>query len=315
MEHSAEGFIDTVALTQTFQNLPPAEQFLSPNWSKIQKVRNGKLAVFTLNSSKNSKMPRLTLSQTANYLWHLTAEVSFPGWLRGTNFPLCNEKEIPLVLSKLSDFVSEHINFEFNAFTARVLRSDFAQDMMVGQANKPKIIKGLSEMPFDNFKRHLIDYETIYFENKGVKKNYVITFYDKYAQFINSKSNFSDSDLLNDILRIEVRMRTEKIKGLIKSLSLPDNTATSILRKDVADFVLERAKDQTNLKNCLVNNTGILSLISEENRLVKLIPILGFRELVQRLGANFHNLGLNFTKKTYQRYVKKSFEIGINPFE
>jgi hypothetical protein len=201
-----ERFLDTVALNHTYLALPPVEEFLSKEWRKNPVAPPGKLAKYVLRVPKKSGLPRLTLSQTPDYKWHLSVEVSLAAWIRDSNIVLANMEEITDCLIKLTEYVQQKSGLEFDAFTAKVSRMDIAGDIFVGPENIGRIMRTLSNTKLNGFDRTTKNDETVYFENVGKLKNFIVLVYDKYKQSVRTYPESSDLDLAHGILRCEVRL-------------------------------------------------------------------------------------------------------------
>ena len=282
----------------------------------MQRIKSGMIAVYVLNVPKNSRLPRMTLSQSADYIWHLSVEVSLSAWQRGSNVQLCNEIEIRQFLYLLSEYVFEKSGLEFDAFTAKVCRIDVAEDIQVGAANITRIIKDVSRTKLNGFVRHNIEDETIYFKNIGQVLNVEITFYDKFKQARKKYPKAEDLDLARGILRQEVRLRKTKIDKIVKELNLPNQTAEILLTQDVAEYILNYGKEIVHFDLSLKNEDDWIFALATRLPIAKAILIIGFVFLLRRFGSDFYELAIfDFTKRSYQRYIKKCFDNGINPFE
>ena len=309
-------FLDTVALTQTYLNLPPVEEFLSLEWYKKKRDIGRKLCSYILKVPKNSHLPRMTLSQTPDYVWHLTVEVSFSAWLRGSNIQPFDETEIPYGLQWLSDHASQKSGLIFDAFKSNVSRIDVVDDMFVGQENMFRNIKNISRIKLNLFNRTNINDETVYFNNIGQVQNFVITFYDKYKQACKKYPNADDLELARGILRQEVRLRKEKINKIVKDLALPNRTAEVFLTQKVAEHILNYCKDTVHFDLSLSDDNDWVLETATKLPIVKAILVIGFIILLRRFGNDFYkNEIFDFNQRSYQRYIKKCFDSGINPYE
>jgi Phage replication protein CRI len=306
--------VDTIALTSSFPYLSQIESFLSDEWKKLNQTRNGKLVVYILKVPKNSKLPRLTLSQTPDYLWHLTVEVSFSSWLKGTNAELTGLGEIRDFLKALEKYVSEKSGLEFNVLRARLVRVDFALYILVGEQNKARIIRKLAFLELSRFDCYLINAETIYFQNKG--KNYVITIYDKFAEMLKNHPDFIDIEKFRDYLKLEVRLRTVRIQAIADKLNLPNRSAENFLTQEVAEYVLSEAKAKLHLELFLVENDDWIADVYAELPPKEALKTVGFIASHRRFGRELQNGNPpKMHQRTYQRHIKKCLENGINVFE
>lgn len=316
MKSSPKRFLDTVVLIHTYFNLPPVEEFLSDKWFKKKITKKGILAMYILKVPRNSRLPRMTLSQSANYVWHLTVEVSFAAWGRKSNVQLCDEMEILNFLFLLSDTVSNESGLKFDAFTAKVCRIDVAEDIQVGAANITRIIKNVSRIKLNGFDRHNINDETVLFKNKGQILNLEITFYDKFKQACKEYPNATDLDLARGVLRQEVRLRKTKLDKIVDDLNLPNRSAEVFLTEAVADHILNYGKEFVHFDLALMDDEDWIFELATNLPIAKAILIIGFVFLLRRFGSEFYEISnLDFNKRSYQRYIKKCFDNGINPYE
>ncbi len=190
-------------------------------WLEDHRCRSGKLVVYKLSSPKDSKAPRLTLSQTPDYMWHLTAEVSLAAWARGSNASLSNTEEIHHGFGKLTDFTQSMIDLPFDAANSRVSRVDFAEDRIIGVENIRRIIRNLSDVEATGFNTKLIPGESVYLENRGRSKSFLIKAYDKQRQLKAVGAPKEHIDACHGILRFEVVHRSNRIDTVVRQLSLP----------------------------------------------------------------------------------------------
>ena len=315
MELFANIGIDTIALTMSFPFYRPMEDFLSPEWKQLKQLRNGKLAVFVLKIPKDSKLPRLTLSQTPDYLWHLTAEVSFSAWLKGSNAILTNFVELKDFQKRLDEYVFLKSGFEFNSLKARVGRVDFAVYILVGRQNKTRLVRRLAFLE-SNFECHFIKAQTIYFQNKSM--TYIITLYDKVAEMLKNQLIDTDFDIekLHDYMKLEVRLRTARIKAFTEKLKLPDRSVESFLTPEVAKSVINDAKAILHLDLFLAENEDWIADVYSRMPPKEAFDTVGFIPSLRRFGSElFNGNSPKISKRTFQRHLKRCFDAGINPYE
>jgi hypothetical protein len=261
-------------------------------------------------------MPRMTFSLSPDHLWHLSVEVSFPAWQKGSNIELTNELEIPLYLYELTEYVCENICLEFNAFSATVSRIDVAEDIQVGEGNVTGIVKDISRTKLNRFIRTNINDETVYFKNRGKSQNVAITFYDKFKQACKEYPNSEDLEFARGILRQEVSLRSSKIEKVREELNLPNRTARVMLTREVADHILNYGKKTVHFDLSLKNERDWILEVTAKFPITKALHIIGFVMLLRRLGNNFYNLpAFKFNKRSYNRYLKQCIDNQIYPYE
>ena len=104
----------------------------------MSKARN---PAWTLNAKDSETLPSLTMIQTPNGIWHLSAEASLPKTLFGHNARLPNQSEVLEGLEMISEYVEANSGLHFDAKTATVSRVDFAKDFLLSEAKISQLIK------------------------------------------------------------------------------------------------------------------------------------------------------------------------------
>ncbi len=132
--------LDTVQIKHFFQLL--ACDGFQKHWHYLSKARN---PTWTLNTKDSDALPNLTMIQTPNGIWHLSAEVSLPKMLFGHNARLPNQAEVFEGLEMISEYVEANSGLHFNSKTATVSRVDFAKDFYLSEAKVFQVIKRLSD--------------------------------------------------------------------------------------------------------------------------------------------------------------------------
>jgi hypothetical protein len=309
------GFLDTAALTHSYPPGQVPEKIFLSTWYEIKQIRSGKLITYKNMVRRGSKEPRLTLSQTPDYWWHLTAEVSFPTLFRPVNRFLSNAKEIEEGLDKITRYTQSQIALPFSAQTAKTARADFAEDVFVGAENSARILRDIEEVPVKGFFCEVRKGETVYFQNKGQQTNTTIKVYDKAQQLRRGKALPGDVSSAEGILRLEVSIRSTRIKSVERKLNLPNSTAEVFLQKEVANHVLSFAKYNIFFNQCVKPMDDIRSHVATTLPHTSAIIIFAFMDYIERFGPDFYRFPiLGVTQRTYRRHLALCREHGINPF-
>lgn len=302
--------IDTLVISQSF----PAGDYtplLNEKWH-LAKRRPRKLCVYRFETPKDSHLPRLTLSQTPDALWHLTVVVSFPAWERGFNFPLYSVEKIPYGSAVLTDYVNKIIPIGFNASRARVRRVDFAQDFITTLAEIARIIQRLGRIRLNRFETCRIKDETVYLNRLNQERNFVLCIYNKTAQSITSGHSPAEVNG-GAILRLEARIRGDKIDSIQRKLQLPDISADTFLCQKVADYVLGEAKGLTNFDFIFANDSSISNHFLSKMKPQHVLHSIGLMVMLADYGneSTVRDL-LGVDKRTFDRWKKLITNAGIS---
>jgi hypothetical protein len=169
-------------------------------------------------------------------MWHLSAEVSLPRWINGSNSTLLDEAGVSSGLNQLSSYVREVTEERFFVSEMFVIRVDFTKDFQIGEENTVPIIRQLSNIRLPRMNTILINNSTVYFQPPGKNLNRRIEVYSKYRE-----SLYNDSDkaeLASGVLRLEVSHRTtQSVNQLVKRFGLESKKAYDVLTASAAALV------------------------------------------------------------------------------
>ncbi len=275
------------------------------------------LVTYALKVAKKSRLPRLTLSQSANCMWHLTVEVSLPTLLRDSNAVLCKEPELPKCFDKLQKYVDGNISSPFVARQAKVMRADFAEDTYLGNENIRRTVSRLLQVSVPGYeipKAHGL--ETIAFRNSGKAETNVITVYDKFQQMLEEYPQSDDLELTRGSMRLETKLRKSRLETIEKNLGLTYRSAASFLTQKVADYALADAKRKIDWNSAIsVESDWIIRSLPKIPR--KQRPqLIGFLCLYHQFGCRLPDIPeIEMTKRTYDRYRSDCRKYGISLFE
>jgi hypothetical protein len=269
-------------------------------WKKLSDIRG----ITWINNPKNKKtLPRLSIFQTPDNVWHITAEVSLPRLLFGHNARLPNEHETFEGLKIIGEYVEEKSGLPFNPFSATVSRVDFTLDIQLTEPEVIELIRKLSAQKLRRLRKIFFDDETICFETKNKEK--IIRIYGKFLEVLSRKnSTLEEKECAKGKLRIECSLQGYQLKALIKRLALPDNSVLSVLNADVSNKVISEILESLNFEEIRTNEKTIFAKLSEVFSPKRAEQLFGFLGLVNHYGLNFYkDKSLNYSESTYKRKV------------
>jgi hypothetical protein len=248
---------------------------------------------------------------------YLSARISLPAFLFGSNVRLPNQEEIKQGLIKLSDFVSEKSGFEFDAQTAIVWEAHFTKDFLVGECAMRQVISKLASMNIPRFDKGRYDETTLYFHSKGKgkieNKPKTICIYDKHEERLNKFVSESEIQQSKGVLRLEFRYKTTNaVKRLVKKLSLLNREAQTIFTENISSAVLAPIEQQilTLLEN--TNEQHLVVLLTENYEQRRIPKLIQFLYYLDTFGINFYKIEfLRFPKTAYYACQKELRNAGI----
>lgn len=290
--------LDTVGIKHFYQSLI-CDDF-QRHWHYLSKARN---PTWTLNAKGTETLPNLTMIQTPNGIWHLSAEVSLPKMLFGHNARLPNQIEVFEGLEMISQYVEATSRLHFDAKTATVSRVDFAKDFYLSEAKVFQVIKKLSDKILPRMDKLLYNDSTLYFKAKTRQ----IRIYGKFREVLSRKySKPENIKIAKGILRFEhCLLKNYAVDSIVKELSLPDKTTHSLLIQDVSDFVMSKVFESLNFYELVTNDKTNLENLLETFPTRKAMNLCGFLEMLNLRGELFYkDKSLGFSKDSYFRDAK-----------
>ena len=269
-------------------------------WRYLSKARN---PTWTLNAKGSENLPNLTIINTPNDIWHLSAEVSLPKMLFGHNARLPNQVEVFEGLEMISQYVEATSGLHFDVKTATVSRIDFAKDFYLSEAKVFQVIKKLSDKILPRMDKLLYNDSTLYFKAKTRQ----IRIYGKFREVLSRKySKPENIKIAKGILRFEHSyFKSYAVDSIVKELSLPDKTAQSLLTQDVSDFVMFNVLKSLNFFQLVTNDKTNLENLLETFPTRKAMNLCGFLEMLKLRGELFYkDKSLGFSKDSYFRDAK-----------
>lgn len=290
--------LDTVQIKHFFQSLV-CDDFRS-RWHFLSKARN---PTWTLNAKGAENLPNLTMINTPNGIWHLSAEVSLPKMLFGQNARLPNQTEVSAGLRMISEYVEANSGLYFDAHTATISRVDFVRDFVLSEAQIFQVIKKLSDQILPRMDKLLYNDSTLYFKAKSRQ----IRIYGKFREVL-SKKNVKPENIktARGILRFEHSFfKSYSVNSIVENLSLPDKTTHSLLTQDVSNFVMSEVLESLHFFELLSNDKTNLDILRENFSARKAMNLRGFLQMVTEHGENFYkDESHGFSKDSYFRDAK-----------
>jgi len=306
--------IDTIKIGHSYHRKPNFDDLQFRGWRKeFRSTGEFKSWIY----KEKGEFPYLSIFTAQDGKVYLSARISLPAFLFGSNVRLPNQEEIEQGLIKLSNYVMEKSGIEFDAQTAIVWEAHFTKDFFVGEYEIKQVISRLSAMNIPRFDKGRYSETTLYFHSKGKgkaeNKPKTICIYDKREECLNKSASTTDIQQSKGILRLELRYKkTNAVKRLVKKLSLANREAQTIFTGNVSSAVLVPIEQQilTLLRN--TNEQDLIVLLTnkcEQKRIPKLIQFLYY---LDKFGTNFYKIKtLRFSKSVYYGCQKDLRMIGI----
>jgi hypothetical protein len=269
-------------------------------WIKLSDIRG---ITWINNPRNNEPLPRLSIFQTPDNVWHITAEVSLPRLLFGHNARLPNEHQVFEGLKIIGEYVEEKSGLSFDPFSAIVSRVDFTVDIQLTEPEVIELIRKLSFQILPRMEKNLRNDKTLYFSTINEEK--ITRIYGKFQEVLSRKnSTLEEKECAKGKFRIECSLQGYQLKALIKRLALPDNSAVSVLNADVSNKVISEILESLNFEETRTNEKTIFAKLSEVFSPKRAEQLFGFLGLVNHYGLNFYkDKSLNYSESTYKRKV------------
>jgi len=292
--------LDTVGTKHFYQLI--CDGFLR-HWHYLSNRRN---PTWTLNAKGSKTLPNLTMIQTPNGIWHLSAQVSLPKMLFGHNARLPNQAEVFEGLQMISEYVEANSGLSFDALAATVSLIHFAEDVCLPQAEILRLIRRLSEKTMPPMKKNLYEDSTLYFTSEARTKQ--IRIYSKLKEVLDNKRATDEAiEQSRGKLRFEsCFLKKYAIDSLIKRLGLPDRTTQSLLTEDISNFVLSELLEKLNFYELLSDDKSNLEILLERFSTRKAMNLDGFLNMVNLHGENFYKDKKHpFSKDSYYQSARE----------
>ncbi|HEY0428415.1 MAG TPA: phage/plasmid replication protein [Pyrinomonadaceae bacterium] len=292
--------LDTLGTKHYFPILP-CDDF-KDSWKFLSKKKN---PTWILNNKGAETLPNLTIVNTPNGLWHLSAQVSLPKLLFGHNARLPNQTEVNHGLKLMAEYAEEKSGLPFDAQTATVSLIHFANDIHLTEPEVWRMIERLSKKKLKLLRKQFFEDSTLYFTSRG--RTSQIRIYPK-LQAVLSEKNATDEAIscADGNLRFEkCYLEKNAIDSLVKRLGLPDSKARTLLTEKVSDLVLSELLESLNFFELLTREKTELDRLRESFPMKKAYSLRGFLEAVKEYGENFYKDSRHkLSKSSYCRNVR-----------
>lgn len=295
--------------------MPGLEELERRGWRPRYNEKTGERSSWSYK--EDGQYPYLSLFVAPDWKVYLSARVSLPTFLFGSNVRLPDQSEVMQGLDMLSTYVTEKSGLDFDAQTATAWEAHFTKDYFVGEFMMQQAISKLSEMSIPRFDKGGYGDSTLYFHSKGTgkqtQKPRTICIYDKHAECLKKRSSQNYARQAEGMLRLEFRYQTtDAVKRLVEGFHLPNREAQTIFTKAVADTVLAPIEKQVLL---------LLEETDTQNHIIKLTQAYGktraaaliqFLVYLYQFGSDFYKIeSLEFSRSAYYSCQKDCREVGI----
>ena len=308
--------IDTIKISHLILKAPNPEKLEQLGWRKLFDKITGLRSSWFYKEDGNQH-PYLSLFIAPDAKVYLSATVSLPAFIFGSNVRLPNQHEITQALESLSRYVSERSGLEFDALTAIVWEAHFTKDYFVGEVAMRHVISKLAEMNIPRFSKGRYSETTLYFHSKGAgkqdQKPRTICIYDKHEDCINKSFSKSDTSQAEGMMRLEFRYKTtDAVKRLVKGFQLSNRQAQTVLTESVSNAALASIEEQilllfeeTNSQDCIISLTEKYG----KRRTASLIQFLVYQHLYK---DQFYKIkALDFSRSAYYNCQRDCREAGV----
>lgn len=292
--------LDTLGTKHFFRTLPC--EYAKENWRQLKRAKN---TTWVFNEKSEKTLPNLTLINTPDDIWHLSAQVSLPKYLFGHNARLPNQAEVNHGLQMIAEYVQEKSRLPFDADTATVSLIHYAYDVHLTEPGVWQTIEKLAKRKLKPLHKLFYNDTTIYFRPKS--KSSLIRIYPKLQKVLSEKGATDEAIKYADgNLRFEsCFLKKPSIDAFIKKYGLPDNKAQTLLTEKVSDLVISELLERLNFFDLLSDDKTTLQILRDAFPTKKAMDLRGFVEMVKEHGENFYkDERLGFSKDSYYRNMR-----------
>lgn len=292
--------LDTVGIKHYFRTLP-CDDF-KRIWRPLSKY---KMPTWIYNAKGSKTLPNLTITNTPNGIYHLSAQVSLPKLLFGHNARLPNQDEVRQGMRQMAEYTEEISGLPFDAQTATVSLIHFAKDIQLTEPEVWKAIEKLSKKKLEPLRKNFYEDSTLYFTSKA--KTSQIRIYPKFHAVLSEKGAPEQSKReARGKLRFEYcLLEKTSIDAIVKKLGLPDSKAQTLLTENVSDLVLSKLLEKLHFFELLSADKTNLEILLEHFPAKRAGFLDGFMNLVKLCGKDFfRDETSGFSKSSYSRNVR-----------
>lgn len=296
--------MDTVKIKHFYPTL------ICDNFRNIWKYHGGKRNPTWVWNDKDSRVPNLTMIQTPNGIWHLSAEASLPKLIYGHNSKLLNQSEVNSAIDLMGKYAEVHSGLEFDIETARVATVHYAKDFELTESQVWRMIRKLSAKTLPRMDKLFYNDTTLYFKAKTSS----IRIYPKLQEVLARKNpNPEAVKLANNKLRIECCLTSNyAINSTVKKFGLTDRTSKSLINEKFSNSIIAEVLESLDFDTCLENEMTILDSLLEQFTAKRAGDLFGFLQIANERGENFFkDKTLKYSKDSYYRNIRDCRKAGV----
>ncbi len=241
---------------------------------------------------------------------YLSAKVSLPTFLHGSNARILNEDEVKESLVKLSSYVKSKAKLEFDASQCNVWEIHFAMDVKI-EKNLIKLnMNHLSSISIPYFRIGRYDETTIYFNSGNAR---TICIYDKNKDCIDKNFSANDIESTKGTTRIEYRLRTtDAVKALRARGKLHDRKAITLLKPEVSNQILNPIRNQIFDALKYADEQLVIVRLTEKYGSRIATNLLGHLTRVKYFGNRYYEIErLHISRTSFYQSQKRCRDVGI----
>jgi hypothetical protein len=298
--------LDSITLKH-FYWIPPDKETLS-SWQRVL-TRQRQKYVF---NEESGRMPKLTLLQTNEGLWHLSAAVSLPKMLQGHNSLLPEDVEVRKGLEMVSQYVQSCSNLPFDPASASVASIDYAHDLRLTEAQLGELIERLARRTLGAMDKAFVNDQSLYFTSKRRTRQFRI--YRKFAEVRNkARQNIEALNLARGSLRFEHCLRDlDTIKAFMKRNAFSHRTVDELVNCEASNLAIMEIFDALQVADLLNNNSSDLEKLLQLYPANKAMTNLGFLEMKRLYGQDFYkDEHLGYSHDSYKRRSRECRLAGV----
>jgi len=246
-----------------------------------------------------SSLPRITIAQTPDAIFHIFAECSIPNLLYGHNSKLPEtEEDNQRGIEIICEYARRKLGIRFEATSALIGKIHLTRDYYIGDAANNAAFalfdKRLRFFPKRNIAANECSANTLYFNCQSSRRNSVICIYPKHAEVLVRNGSFEAVEAAEGVLRIEYRANTRSgVKSLLKRFSGTEDA--DLLTRNLNDSVFQSLETELHFPQCVAQHQSPLLRLLAKYPAAKAQRLLGFLEMRRLKGDS------EFTKSDCER--------------
>jgi hypothetical protein len=191
---------------------------------------------------------------------------------------------------------------------------DFAQDIQASESAIVPMIVKLMRVQIPRYDRTQYNDTSVVFTPKGDSKSKRISVYNKLAEVMQRNGSANEQHGARDKLRLEVGLKTKAVSYLAGRLKLPSREGQHILTRDVADYVLQDARQRLQFDAIYSEANEVIEKLIAHFGISRAKSLLGFIELRKQYGEGLHKSeALHFPPRTYFHDLADCRKAGVLP--